>query len=143
MSVQKQKQEAESAGLPGAPPEVKQARAQISVQADAAIDHAVVDALFDKYAEKPPLKLMTEQARYEREAADRDRVIDFNALYAKVSRAAVRPGAHRAPSLAQAQAEYMAKLKGQGSVYDPQRKSLTQDRWAQVRAQYGETRRVA
>ena len=41
---------------------------------------------------------MTEQARYERAAADRDKVIDYNALYAKVSKAAVRLGAYRAPT---------------------------------------------
>ena len=47
MPAQKQKQEAEIAGLPGAPPEVKQPREQAHVLSDAAVDSAVIDALFD------------------------------------------------------------------------------------------------
>ena len=117
-----------------------------AVESDAAIDRAVVDALFDKYAEVPPVRLVEQQARYEREAAEK--VVDFSTLYGRISKAAVRPGSHRAPSLAMAQANYMAKLKGHGhgasgggGVFDSRRDQLSRERWAQARGAAGETRR--
>ena len=138
----------EDAPLPGATTAPRPAPLQrTDIESDAAIDHAVVDALFDKYAEQPPVQLLELQARYERDAAEK--VVDFSTIYERISRAAVRPGSHRAPSLAMAHSNYMARLDRLmkdgtlpgGSVFDARKQLASQERWAQARGEAGETRR--
>ncbi|KOO22851.1 hypothetical protein Ctob_011011 [Chrysochromulina tobinii] len=138
----------EDAPLPGATTAPRPAPLQrTDIESDAAIDRAVVDALFDKYAEQPPVQLLELQARYERDAAEK--VVDFSTIYERISRAAVRPGSHRAPSLAMAHSNYMARLDRLmkdgalpgGSVFDARKQLASQERWAQARGEAGETRR--
>lgn len=100
-------------------------RPQKVVEGHAWIDVAVVDAFFDKHAEKPPATSLKPPS---------ERVIDFDGLYLKVSRSAVRPG--HGPALGKTQQAYLAKLgKGGGSIFDERRTRLQHDRWAAGRQQ--------
>ncbi len=134
------------APLPGAPSAPRPKPQQSAVESDAAIDAAIVDALFDKYAEKPGVRLLEPQARAAQ--ASTDKVLDYSTLYERVSKAAIRPGNHRAPSIAMAEAAYRAKLHGHGhgastggGIFDARRSALSQQRWAQSRGAAGDTRR--
>ena len=86
---------------------------------------------------------------YAASAAAAEKVVDFSTIYERISRAAVRPGSHRAPSLAMAHSNYMDRLDRLmkdgtlpgGSVFDARKQLASQERWAQARGEAGETRR--